>query len=121
MLLFEILAESKIQEAIERGEFDNLPCAGKPLDLDVDPLVPEDLRVAYRVLKNAGFLPPELELRKEIENIERLLEQGSPGPDRSRALRRLQLLQMKLSESRRGRTNLRIEADYYEKLIEKLG
>ncbi|HEY7527996.1 MAG TPA: DnaJ family domain-containing protein, partial [Candidatus Deferrimicrobiaceae bacterium] len=61
-----LLAESKIREAMERGEFDRLPGAGKPLSLDDDSMVPHELRVAYRILKNAGCLPPELELRKEI-------------------------------------------------------
>jgi hypothetical protein len=121
MLLFEVLAEQKIQEAIERGEFDNLPGSGKPLELDDDPLVPEDLRVAYRVLKNAGFLPPEVELRREIESIEHLLEESPPGPNRNRALRRLQLLNLKLSERGRGGKYFRIEPRYYEKLIKKLG
>ena len=50
------LAERKIEEAIERGEFDDLPGAGRPLDLDdLDPLLPEELRMAYRILKNAGM------------------------------------------------------------------
>jgi hypothetical protein len=55
MLLFELLAEQKIAEAVSRGEFDHLPGAGKPLDLDEDALVPEDLRMACRILKNAGY------------------------------------------------------------------
>jgi hypothetical protein len=56
MLALEIIAERKIKEAIERGEFDDLPGAGRPLDLDdLDPSLPEELRLAYRVLKNAGM------------------------------------------------------------------
>jgi len=43
---------------MSRGDFDGLPGAGRPLVLDDDPLVPEDLRLAYRILKNAGFVPP---------------------------------------------------------------
>jgi hypothetical protein len=121
MHLFEILAEQKIQEAIERGEFDALPGAGKPLELEDDPLVPEDVRIAYRVLKNAGFVPPELELRKEVQAIEQLIESAPSGPDRSRALRRLQLLNLKLSESRPGGKQLRIAPEYYQKLVAKLG
>jgi hypothetical protein len=59
MLLFELIAEQKIREAIERGELDDLPGQGRPLDLTDDRLVPEELRMAYRLLKNAGFVPPE--------------------------------------------------------------
>ena len=54
MTLLDLLAEQRIAAAIDAGEFDDLPGAGKPLDLDDDPLVPDDLRVAWRLLKNAG-------------------------------------------------------------------
>ena len=121
MLLFEMLAEQKIQEAIERGEFDELPGAGKPLDYDEDPLIPEDLRVAYRLLKNAGFVPPELELYKEVRSIEQLLESMPEGEQRGRAMRKLQLLNLKLAESRAGGGNVRMPSEYYRKLMEKLG
>jgi hypothetical protein len=61
MLALELIAERKIAEAIAQGEFDDLPGAGKPLDLDEDPLVPEEQRMANRILKNAGFAPREVE------------------------------------------------------------
>ncbi len=62
---FDAIVEAKIAEAQRDGAFDGLPGAGKPLALDDDRLVPEDLRMAYRILKNAGFVPPEVEERKE--------------------------------------------------------
>jgi hypothetical protein len=74
MLLFEIIAEQKIRAAMERGEFDDLPGEGRPLDLSDDRLVPEGLRMAYRLLKNAGFIPPELEAQKEIRDLEQLIQ-----------------------------------------------
>ncbi len=55
------VVESRILEARENGDFDNLPGKGKPLVLDDDALVPEEVRAAYRVLKNAGFVPPEID------------------------------------------------------------
>jgi hypothetical protein len=61
MLSLDAIAERRIREAQERGELDDLPGAGAPLALDDDALIPEDLRAAYRVLKNSGFLPPELD------------------------------------------------------------
>lgn len=67
MLALDLLAERKIEEALARGEFDGLPGAGRPLDLDDDALVPEDLRMAYRILRNAGFAPRELEARSKGE------------------------------------------------------
>jgi hypothetical protein len=68
-----LLAEEKIREAMARGEFDNLPGAGKPLEIEDDSMVPEDVRVAYKILKNAGCLPPELEIRKEIVTLKSLI------------------------------------------------
>ncbi len=121
MLIFETMAEHKIREALERGELDNLHGAGKPLDLNDDPLVPEDLRVAYRILKNAGFVPPELEPILEIRNIEQLIDKLESSDERSRALRKLELLSIRLSETRRSRGDLRAHASYYGKLVAKLG
>ena len=63
MLWLESIAEHKIREAIERGELADLPGEGRPLDLGDDLLVPEEWRVGYRMLKNAGVLPPELRAR----------------------------------------------------------
>jgi len=63
----DFLAERAIADAVSRGELDDLPGAGRPLDLDDDALIPAELRVAYRILKNAGIAPPEvrkLELMK---------------------------------------------------------
>jgi len=71
MLLFDLIAEQRIAEAIARGELENLPGAGRPLNLDDDALIPEDLRVAYRMLKNAGFVPPEIEVLRDIGELER--------------------------------------------------
>ena len=121
MLLFEIIAEQKIRAAMERGEFDDLPGQGRPLDLSEDPLVPEELRMAYRLLKNAGFIPPELEAQKEIRDLEQLIQGLGLGAERSKALRKLQFLSARLAESRRGRADLRLEAVYFDRLVERLG
>jgi len=58
--------ESILREAIERGEFDNLPGAGKPLDLTAYFNTPEEVRLAYSILKSADVLPEEASLLKEI-------------------------------------------------------
>ncbi len=63
------IAEKRIEEARDRGELDNLPGAGKPLCFDEDTLVPEHQRMAYRILKNSGYLPPELEMHREAVEI----------------------------------------------------
>jgi len=120
VLWLEDIVEQKIQAALERGEFTNLPGEGRPLEIAADPLVPEDLRVAYRILKNAGFLPPQLEARNEICNLEQLIRGMDPGAERSQALRKLHLLNMQLAASQRGRGNLDVEAEYYERLTDRL-
>ena len=69
--MFDLIAERKIAEALSRGEFDDLPGAGRPLELDDDALVPEDMRMAHRILRNAGYAPEEVRkprlLRLRIE------------------------------------------------------
>ncbi len=119
MLWFEALVEQKIREAVERGELAHLPGQGRPLDFTADPLVPEDLRVAYRILKNAGFLPPQLEARNEIHDLEELIRGMDAGPERSKALRKLHLLNTQLAASERGGRNLQVEAEYYAKLVQR--
>ncbi|MES2461825.1 MAG: DUF1992 domain-containing protein [Armatimonadota bacterium] len=63
----QIVAERKIKEAIDAGEFDNVPGMGEPVDLTVDPFTPVHLRIANKVLKNARALPEWLQLEKEIQ------------------------------------------------------
>ena len=90
------LAERRIREAQDNGDFDHLPGAGQPLPPDeIDPLVPEHQRIAYRVLKNSGFLPPELEAHKEAVDLAlQLATQNAAVPveDYERLLRLNQLL-----------------------------
>jgi len=102
MWLIDQLAEARIAEARERGDFDELPGAGRPLDLDDDLLVPEELRVAYRILKNAGFVPPELEMRREIARLQQLVDTVISDEERAACLRRLNFLLAHLG-SRYGR------------------
>lgn len=70
---FDKLVESMIKEAQERGEFDNLPGKGKPIDLTAYFDTPEDVRVAQSVLKNAGITSREVDLLKEIAGLKQVL------------------------------------------------
>ncbi|HSK72441.1 MAG TPA: DUF1992 domain-containing protein [Pyrinomonadaceae bacterium] len=65
----ERFVEEQIRKAIERGEFDNLEGAGRPLDLDAYFATPEDLRMGYSVLKSSKFVPEEVERMKEISEL----------------------------------------------------
>jgi len=63
----ESLTEKKLREAIENGEFDDLPGKGEPIDLKENPFEDPDLRVVHRLLRNAGFAPAWIEERKDID------------------------------------------------------
>lgn len=86
---FEALVEEKIQEAMARGDFDNLPGAGKPLDLDGYFAAPEDLRMAWSVLRSAGYMPEEVELLREIAALKARLAAAATDDERARLRRRL--------------------------------
>ena len=63
----ESMTEKNLREAIERGDFDNLPGKGEPVDLQENPFEDPDLRVVHRLLRNAGFAPAWIEERKDID------------------------------------------------------
>ncbi|SFJ61927.1 MULTISPECIES: DUF1992 domain-containing protein [unclassified Bacillus (in: firmicutes)] len=73
MDIFSILAEERIRQALKDGEFADLPGKGKPLQLEDLSMIPEELRMSYKVLKNAGMIPEEMQLQKELLKIEDLL------------------------------------------------
>jgi hypothetical protein len=120
MLLLDRLAEETIEAAMRRGEFDALEGAGQPLVLEDDGLVPEELRVAYRLLRNAGCLPPEQQLRNEISDIEDLLGRVDSDADEDRLRRRLWLLRTRLAVGGREISLLLDEAAYRDRLLQRL-
>ena len=71
---FDKIVEALIKEAQERGEFDNLPGKGKPIDLTTYFETPEEVRLAQSVLKNAGMTPPEVQLLQEIAGLKQMQE-----------------------------------------------
>ena len=99
---WDAIIEAKIAEAQRAGAFDDLPGAGKPLDLIDDRLVPEDVRAAYRILKNAGYVPAELLERKEAADLRKLVASiAADDPERRRALAKLALLEARIEMTRR--------------------
>ena len=97
---FEKLVEDRIKRAQKLGEFDNLPGAGRPLEFTDDCYIPEDLRLAYKILKNADCLPPEIELKKEILRTEDLLANIEDEAERYRILKKINFLILKLNAAR---------------------
>ena len=114
LLIFKKIAEERIRRAMEEGVFDNLELKGKPVELKEDPFVPEDLKVVYKILKNAGFLPKEVELKKEIFKLEELLDEEVG--DAYLKVKKLTALIFQLSQIRKGSVNLE-ESEYYLSLI----
>lgn len=114
------MAEEHIAAAMQRGEFQNLPGAGLPLPDEDFSFIPEEKRMAYKILKNSGFVPPELELHSEICQIESIIQQGCEDSDRRKYLKKLHYLFMKLDESGERQVNLVLQNEYYEKIISRL-
>ncbi len=119
LLPLDAVAEERIQEAIRRGDFDNLPGAGKPLAFDDDLLVPAEVRVAHRILKNAGLVPVEVLERREIVDLESSLPTVRNGAERAHVLARLALLRLRLGPRRAG--CLARNAYYARRIMMKLG
>jgi len=71
--MFDRIVEAIIKDAMERGEFDNLPGKGKPIDLSEYFETPEDVRLANSILKNAGMTSREVDLLKEIAELKQVL------------------------------------------------
>jgi len=85
--IFARIAEARIQDAIERGDFDALPGRGRPLQLEDMSSVPPHLRLGYKVLRNAGVVPPEVELRREVYRLDRQIAE-THDPEALAELRR---------------------------------
>jgi DnaJ homologue, subfamily C, member 28, conserved domain len=74
---FQKNVDEKIKEAIAKGEFDNLPGKGKPLDLDAYFAAPEHLRIGYSILKGADIIPEEMALLRQIEGLKKSLDSST--------------------------------------------
>ena len=121
MISFQKIAERRIVEAIREGAFDDLPGAGQPLKLEDDSHLPEDLRIVFKILKNAGFVPPEVALQKEIATVEDVLAGMEDTRVKYRQLKKLNFLITKLNMLRRTSAGLEKCQHYEKKLVERFG
>jgi hypothetical protein len=87
--------EEMIREARERGDFDNLPGRGKPLDHSAYFSQPEELRVAHHLLQNAGFVPEQVELLREIGELREQFRASTDETERNRLLREMERRRIK--------------------------
>jgi len=112
--------EQSILQAIKRGEFDDLAGSGKPLCLEDDRLIPKELRLAHRILKNAGYVPKEIQLFKQLAQLEtQCIERDEVGE--VAALKKIRIIrdQIEASNSRLS-VLLRDRSDYVSKLIKRV-
>ena len=91
------IANNKIDEAIKEGKFDNLPGQGKPLDLSDDEHIPPEMRLAFRIMKNAGVSPIEVSLRKELNNLKEELKHTHSQEQRTKLEREIGWMCLRMS------------------------
>ena len=114
---FEKIVEERILKAQKKGDFENLIGSGQPLKFNENFYVPEELRLAYKILKNADCIPPELELKKEIKQTEDLLTGMQETSEKYRILKKLNFLIMKLNTIRDTSIINEMPQHYMEKLV----
>ena len=117
---YEKIVEQRIKEAMENGEFENLPGKGKPIPIEDDSHVPEDLRLAYKLLKNADCLPPELLEKKEIRQMEDMLTTIPDEKEKYKLIKKINFKIMKLNVMGKKSPLLEEKQIYYKKLIDKV-
>lgn len=118
---FQKIVEERIRIAQKKGQFDNLEGRGKPLPRDViGDTVPEDLRLSYRILKNADCVPPPVELKHEIRRTEDLLAGMHETREKYGILKKLNFLIVKLNAMRQGRVELEVPQHYADRLVTRM-
>ena len=115
----DALVEARIERAVERGELAGLPGQGRPIALDDDACVAPELRLAHRILKNAGYVPEEVELRREITSLAALID-ATEGTERARAITRRDWLRAKLAVRGGAGTSLLEHREYAERVARRL-
>ncbi|MCP4114186.1 MAG: DUF1992 domain-containing protein [Desulfobacteraceae bacterium] len=117
---FEAIVEERIRKAQQKGQMDDLPGEGRPLpDEEIDPN--DEFRLAHKILKNAGFLPPEVEIRKKIYSTEQLLEAVAPdSPEQARLLKKLNFLMNRLSMARKSASPPALPSRYRNSILNRM-
>ncbi len=118
---FYRIAERRIAEAIENGTLKTDGWKNRPLPLEDDSFVPNDLKMAYKVLKNSGYVPPEIELRKELQKLEDLIVSTEDSHQRIKQMKKLDVLMRKIDAQRSRASSIEHDDAYYRKIVEKIG
>ena len=120
MFAFAWIAERRIEEAMAKGEFENLPGQGRKIEFEDDSMIPEDLRMAYKILRNAGYVPRELIEEQEIVTATQLLAAATDEQERYKQMQKLNFLVMQANARRRRPVSLEKDQLYYQKAVERV-
>ncbi len=114
------IAEQKILKAMEEGSLNSPEWKNRRIPLEDDRFVPSELKMAYKILKNSGYLPPEIEEKKEVQRLEELIAKTEDEHTRLQQMRKLSVLLMKIDTSRGSCSNIAHQDDYYRKVVERV-
>ncbi len=114
-----VIAEERIRQAQERGEFDDLPGRGGPLDLEDGAHVPPDLRMAWRLLKNGGYLDGAARDKAPVQAVE-LLPSDLAERAAYRRMLKLQVMEARMGAQRGCRLRLDQDGDYYARVVDRV-
>lgn len=120
MYFIATIAEARIKEAERKGEFENLSCMGRPIEYEDDSMIPPDLRMAYKALKNAGYLPPEMQLKKDIHSALDLLEHMEDEKERYTQMQKVDLLFARIKNMRGRKISIDAEDEYYKSIVARM-
>ncbi len=120
MAAIALIAEQRIRESMDKGEFSELPGQGQPLDLDDGANVPPELRMAWRLLKNGGYLDDAGEKPNSADSLEDMLR-GSPDERaKLRQMLKLQVVEARFSRQGGRGLNLDKDAEYQDKVVGRM-
>ncbi len=114
------IAERRIAKAIEDGTLKTDGWKNRPLPLNEDSFVPDDLKMAYKILKNSGYVPPEVETRKEIQKLEDLILKTEDSHQRVKQMKKLDVLMRKIEAQRSRPSSIEHDDAYYRRIVEKI-
>jgi hypothetical protein len=114
------IAEQRIAEAMQERDLNSPKWQNRPLPLNDDAFVPDHLKMAYKILKNSGYLPPEIEDRKEVQRLEELIAATEDAHERLRQMKKLNLLLIKIDASRTTPTSITTDHAYYRQVVERI-
>ncbi|WP_141430589.1 DUF1992 domain-containing protein [Bacillus sp. 03113] len=122
MDVFSLIAEEKIKRSYEEGEFNNLPGFGQPLPQDELSSVPQELRMAYKILKNAGYIGEDSRLQNEMMTIEKLIKKCEDPKEKDMLVKKMNEKMLRfhrVMDKRKDRTHASIFKSYTEKINRK--